>query len=254
MQRAITLTHEGMILRGMEHIPEVGSSEKVPAVILFHGFTGMKLEPHRMFLKISRALEKMGIASFRFDFLGSGESDGDFEDMTVSGELAEANTIFDFVRTDQRIDPDRVSLIGLSMGGLVASVLAGDRPQDVHKLMLLAPAGTMYERIKDMHEAATVSADVKIVDNGGNLVGVQFAEDLKTIDVFNRAKNYQGDVLLIHGTKDEAVPFEVSNLYVERSYGSNATVHFIDGADHTFNKYEWETELIDKICTNALAL
>ncbi|KLU63127.1 hypothetical protein CEB3_c04770 [Peptococcaceae bacterium CEB3] len=60
----------------MEHFPTDMSDEEIPAVILFHGFTGTKLEPHRLLLKISHALEKLGFASFRFDFLGSGESDG----------------------------------------------------------------------------------------------------------------------------------------------------------------------------------
>jgi len=138
-----------MTLRGMEHIPEKSLDEKVPAVILFHGFTGTKLEPHRLFLKISRALEKQGIASFRFDFLGSGESDGDFEEMTVSKEIEEAHAIVDFVKRDGRIDPSRIYLLGLSMGGLVASVVAGERPNDVAKLILMAPAGNMYELITE---------------------------------------------------------------------------------------------------------
>jgi uncharacterized protein len=245
MQKAITLVHNGMTLRGMEHIPE--ASGPVPAVILFHGFTGMKLEPHRMFLKISRALESIGVASFRFDFLGSGESDGDFEDMTVSGELADANAILDFVKNDPRIDEERVTVLGLSMGGLVASLLGGDRPADIHKLILMAPAGTMYENVKLM-AAQVQAAGLKHFDNGGNLVGMQFAEDLKTIDVFNRAKHYTGDVLIIHGTKDETVPYHVANLYQEKSYEGLAALHFIEGADHTFNKYEWEKDLIETIC------
>ena len=93
------------------------------------------------------------MASFRFDFLGSGESDGNFEEMTASKEIAEANTILNFVKKDPRIDPNQVSLLGLSMGGLVASVLAGDRPDDIRRLALLAPAGNMYEIIKDTAEA-----------------------------------------------------------------------------------------------------
>src|ERR1700737_4360766 len=87
MQRAIELVYNGMTLRGMEHIPHASSNEKLPAVILFHGFTGNKLEPHRLFLKISRALEQLGFACFRFDFLGSGESDGNFEVFPVPKKL-----------------------------------------------------------------------------------------------------------------------------------------------------------------------
>ncbi|MBA2875373.1 alpha/beta hydrolase [Thermaerobacillus caldiproteolyticus] len=247
MQTAITLEHNGMTLRGMEHIPGTACSQKVPAAILFHGFTGTKLEPHRLFLKISRKLEQHGIASFRFDFLGSGESDGDFEQMTVSKEIAEAHAIVDLVKNDPRIDTSNIYLLGLSMGGLVASVVAGERPADVKKLILLAPAGNMYELIMQMIQQEDIDVTTPYYDHGGNLVGREFLEDLKTINVFERAKPYHGPVLLIHGTGDDVVPYHVSNVYRQRCYGDQATVHFIEGANHTFDRHDWETEVIETI-------
>lgn len=249
MQRAITLVHNGLTLRGMEHIPEHNSNEKLPAVILFHGFTGTKLEPHRLFLKISRALENIGFASFRFDFLGSGESDGNFEEMTVSGEIEEAHAILDFVKKDARIDSKKISVIGLSMGGLVASVLAGDRKNDIEKLVLMAPAGNMYELIEESAKVFQAYPDLPVIDYDGNLIGRQFSEDLKTINVFDRAKEYEKDVLIIHGTKDPTVPFETSNLYQQKSYDGRAIIHPIEEGDHTFNKFEWEKEVIETICS-----
>ncbi|WP_027410440.1 alpha/beta hydrolase [Anoxybacteroides tepidamans] len=247
MQKAVELKHRGMVLRGMEHIPDRMEEGKVPALILFHGFTGTKLEPHRLFLKISRALERQNIASFRFDFLGSGESDGNFEDMTLSKEIEEAHAIIDFVKKDQRIDTSRIYLLGLSMGGLVASVVAGDRPADIIKLVLLAPPGNMYELIKQTAAQTSIDVTAPYHDHGGNLVGRAFLEDLQTIDAFERAKPYQGPVLLIHGTNDEVVPCYVSNMYRERCYGEQANVHFIAGANHTFDGHKWEEELIEAV-------
>ena len=244
MQQAITLDFQGMTLRGMEHVPERRDGERLPAVILYHGFTGNKLEGHRLFLKISRELSKIGYAAFRYDFIGSGESDGDFENMTVTKEIAEAGAILDSVRQDPRIDPDRVILLGMSMGGLVASVLAGDRPQDVDKLVLLCPAGNMYELVKPMLDTYLADPNLKVVDWAGNLVGRAFGEDMKALDVYGRAKHYPGQVLLIHGTNDPTVPFQVSGLYKERCYGERVTIHPIEGADHSFNKHEWEQDVL----------
>jgi pimeloyl-ACP methyl ester carboxylesterase len=247
MQQAITLNYRGMTLRGMEHVPERREGERLPAVILYHGFTGNKLEPHRLFLKISRELEKIGYAVFRYDFLGSGESDGDFEDMTVSKEIAEAGAILDSVQADPRVDPERVILLGMSMGGLVASVLAGDRPQDVHKLVLLCPAGNMYDFVKHQLDVYLADPTLNVVDMGGNLVGRAFGEDVKKLDVYGRAKHYPGEVLLIHGTNDPTVPFAVSGIYKEKCYGERVTIHPVEGADHTFNKHEWEQEVLRTI-------
>ncbi|MCR2821825.1 alpha/beta hydrolase [Lederbergia panacisoli] len=244
MQQAVSISHNGFKLRGMEHIP---AGEKLPAVILFHGFTGNKLEPHRLFLKISRALEKQGFASFRFDFLGSGESDGDFEDMTVTKEFEEAGTIFEYVKSHPKIDENRIILLGLSMGGLVASLLAGELNNELEKLVLLAPAGTMDQIVEPMEANVPYIASHDAYDHGGNLVGKAFGEDLKTLNVWARAAKYEGKVLLIHGTKDDAVPYEVSKLYIEHCYGDQATLHTIEDGDHTFNSYQWENEVIDSI-------
>jgi uncharacterized protein len=249
MQKAITLSYQGLTLRGMEHVPErAEGSEKLPAVILYHGFTGDKLEPHRFFLKMSRAIEQCGIAAFRFDFLGSGESDGDFEEMTVSKEIAEAKAILEMVKNDPRIDQARISLLGLSMGGLVAGVVAGEQPADIDRLVLMAPAGEMYPFIEKTLGDELHNPELVTYDLGGDLVGRAFAEDCKTLNVFTRSQGFRGDVLLVHGTNDPVVPVMVSHLYQQHSFGGRATLHEIEGADHTFNKYEWEREAIETVC------
>ncbi|MBP3040741.1 alpha/beta hydrolase [Bacillaceae bacterium Marseille-Q3522] len=244
MQKAVSINHNGKILRGMEHIP---NGKNVPAVILFHGFTGTKLEPHRFFIKISRTLESLGFASFRFDFLGSGESDGNFEEMTVLGELEEAKTIFKFVKTHPAVDKNRIIVLGLSMGGLVASLLAGQLQDEIEKLILLAPAGTMAQHILAIKDSIPYIESENAYDVSGNLVGLAFAEQLQKIDVWEQAKKYQKKVLLIHGTNDQTVPYEVSSLYIGKCYGVQATLHTIHGADHTFNAYQWEKEVIEAI-------
>lgn len=248
MQTAISMTYQGMTLRGMEHIPEGAPDQRWPAVILFHGFTSNRLEQHRFFWKLSKAFEEIGVASFRYDFLGSGESDGDFAEMTISGEIAEAHAILDQVRQDPRIDPARIILLGMSMGGLVASVVAGDRPADLRDLVLVSPAGNMYDLMKPVIDLHLANPDLLVVDYFGNLIGRAFGEDVRAMDVYDRAKHYTGRVLLMHGTADPTVPFAVSKRYIDTCYGDRAELHPIEGADHTFNKYEWEQEVIATIC------
>ncbi|MBM7619161.1 pimeloyl-ACP methyl ester carboxylesterase [Bacillus tianshenii] len=244
MQKSIEIDHKGQILRGMQHIP-IGN--KLPAVILFHGFTGTKLEPHRFFLKISRALETMGIASFRFDFLGSGESDGNFEEMTVLSEVSEAKAILESVQSHPSVDKNNIIVLGFSMGGLVASLLAGDHSAEIKKLILLAPAGTLPEIIEKQMGFATFIEELNAYDLGGNLLGKEFVTELKSLEVWEKAARYTNDVLLIHGTNDQAVHVKVSSLYQQNCY-PNATLKHIEGADHTFNSYKWEKEVIEAIC------
>ena len=77
-------------LRGFFHKP---NQDKHPVCLIFHGFTGQKTGTKFSYVQLSRMLESKGIASFRFDFLGSGESDGNFVDMTFQDELSCARVI-----------------------------------------------------------------------------------------------------------------------------------------------------------------
>lgn len=72
----------------------------------------------------------------RFDFSGSGESDRNFEAVTLSGEVEEAKAILAYTRALSFVDPSRVFLAGLSMGGAVASIVAGDEAVALRSIVL----------------------------------------------------------------------------------------------------------------------
>ena len=110
---------------GMLHLPE--EKGPFPAVAIYHGFTGTKVEPHRLFVKMSRALVQKGIAGTLWIFRGSGDSEGDFADMTVSGEIADAIRVLDFLQEQPEVDGERLGVLGLSMGGAIAASVAGVR-------------------------------------------------------------------------------------------------------------------------------
>ena len=73
-EELIHFTNEDLRLYGMLHRPEGAGPH--PAVMILHGFTGQRIEPHRLFVKLARQLVAAGIAALRFDFRGSGESEG----------------------------------------------------------------------------------------------------------------------------------------------------------------------------------
>jgi len=109
-------------LRGLLHRPD--GVDPTPAVMLLHGFTGQHIESDRLFVQVARALADAGFAALRFDFYGSGDSDGDFEEFTLDTELADACAGFDWLSTQSGIDPNRIGVVGLSLGGAIAALLA----------------------------------------------------------------------------------------------------------------------------------
>lgn len=245
MQKAVEIQSKNLTLRGMLHIPD-GTVGKVPIVCIFHGFTGNKMEPHFIFVKLSRMLEAKGIASVRFDFGGSGESDGDFIDMTLSKELGEAKDILDYAKSLNFVDKNRIGVLGLSMGGAVASMLAGERKEDVQSLCLWAPAGNMGELVLRGRTEEDINSmrNLGYCDIGGLLLGKDFLDDVISLDIFSKSAAYDKNVLLLHGDKDQAVPISTSERYLE-IYETRAVLHVIAGGDHTFNRRSWEEEVLD---------
>lgn len=245
MQRAVEIKSRNLTLRGMLHVPE-NIKGKIPVVCIFHGFTGNKMEPHFIFVKLSRLLEKKGIASVRFDFGGSGESDGDFIDMTLSKELEDAKNILSYVKSLEFADLERIGVLGLSMGGAVASMLAGDCKDDIKSLCLWAPAGNMGEIIVSQRAKEEIDKirEIGFFDAGGLLVGKDFIDDVLNLDIYAKASAFDKNVLILHGDKDMTVPLNSSERYLD-IYGTKSVLHIIEGADHTFNKKEWEDEVLE---------
>src|ERR1035441_774266 len=115
MEKQISFSVRGQKLYGMLHLPK--GKGPAPALSMFHGFTGNRFEPHQLFVKTARRLAKDGIAVLRFDFRGSGESEGDFKDITVPGEIEDGRESLNFLSAQPEVDPNRLGILGLSMGG-----------------------------------------------------------------------------------------------------------------------------------------
>ena len=245
MEKYVELNTDKGILRGMLHIPEVANETRYPGVILYHGFSGNRMEPGFMFVRFSRLLAKHGIASVRFDFPGSGESDGIFTDMTISGEIDDAGSILDYFRSLDMIDENRIIILGLSMGGSVAGYLAGSRFSDIKGLVLWAPAGEFrlfIEKREKQIESGEISGD--FMDIGGLLLGQNFVDDARSLNILEKTAEYRGKALVVHGTEDTVVPSAVSEGYL-KLFGDRAELVLIDGADHTFQGIPWIEQLFD---------
>ncbi|HAX73000.1 MAG TPA: alpha/beta hydrolase [Firmicutes bacterium] len=230
------------ILRGMLHLPNHMDADKI--VIFVHGFTGNRMDHHFMFVKTARELSHRGIAVLRFDFLGSGESDGDFAEMTYRRELEQAELVLEEVSTWEWVS--EISLLGFSMGGAIAAQLAGMHPTKIHKLLLWAPAGEMPLYVKQrFNDPKIVRLENGNVDLGGFELGRGFIDEMMTLDLFEGIKRYTGLVKIIHGTKDEAVSLLTSVRYVD-TYDQGVEFIEIKGADHCFTSVHFTKELISE--------
>lgn len=241
MTQYVELKNNGLTLRGMLNRPD-GITEKIPVVCMFHGYTGCRNEQHFLFVQLARRLERLGMASLRFDFGGSGESDGEFEQMTILKELEDAKAVLGFAKGLPFADQARIGVVGMSMGGAVASMLGGDCADEIAALCLWAPAANIAEICVKGRVGAIVYERERFVDVGGLKLGFSFIEEVKVLDIVERAKPYNKEVLLIHGTADPVVPLEVSHRYLA-AYGKNAALVEVAGAGHTFDRLDYTEQV-----------
>jgi uncharacterized protein len=249
VEKYVELRRPAGRMRGMLHLPERRAFRPPwPAVALFHGFTGSRTEARFLFVSISRLLARHGIASARFDFLGSGESDGEFQDMTLSGEIADALAVLDWLAGVRGVDRRRRMLLGLSAGGTVAGCVAGDRGDEVRGLVLWSPAGEISERIRERAEAAREAARSSApperdpMDYGGLRIGPRYLSDAAEVQVMQRSSAYAGPVLVAYGTADTVIPPQVARQYGEL-YGPRGRLVEIQGAGHVFESAAWREQL-----------
>ena len=55
---------------------------------------------------------------------------------------------------------------------------------------------------------------------------------------------YRGPALIIHGTGDDVVGVKNASAF-ERAIRGRTEVRLVDGANHTFDKHEWEHEVME---------
>ena len=91
-------------------------------------------------MKLTDMLSREGIYALRFDFRGYGDSEGEFTDITFEEEISDSIKALDFLSTIEGVDPDRMGILGLSMGGAVAAYVAGRDARVKSTVLWSAPA------------------------------------------------------------------------------------------------------------------
>lgn len=243
METPVVFSSAGQQIMGVLHTPEGDTAGLRPAVVFFHGFTGHKSEVRRMFVRTARGLANKGIASLRFDFRGSGDSEGEFSDMRINGLFADAFTAIDYIRSVPGVDPSRIAVVGFSLGGLIASqVLA--KEQDLRGVVLWSPVATPGELLDDVGQGKGN------VDLGGWLVSRAFVNGYAKVRPLESFKNKKINtpVYILHGSEDEAVPIEHGYEYeqVLSAAGAKVSLHVIEGAGHTFESVELDRAVVSQ--------
>lgn len=245
MERLIEFANRaGRQLRGMIHLPDERGHNPAPGVVLFHGFTGDRMESHWLFVKCSRTLAKAGVASLRFDFFGSGESEGELREATLETEIADAEDAVGFFRRHQGVDSERIGLLGLSLGGAIAALTA-ERVRA--RALVLWSAVAHWPRLEAIAETLTQPfGDDGSREYAGHEISLRFLEAAGRLDPLAAVASFRRPTLVIHPERDEHLPLHHAEDYVRASAATAKDLVVVPGADHTFSSIAWAREVISR--------
>ena len=153
----LQVTLEAHTLAGTLTIPE--GDGPFPGVVLITGSGPQdrdeSLMGHKPFLVLADHLTRSGIAVYRYDDRGVGESTGDFEGATTVDFGADATAALAALRA--RPEVSAAGLVGHSEGGMIAPIIAAEAAPDF-MVLLAPPAVPIGELMLAQVEAVSRSA------------------------------------------------------------------------------------------------
>jgi pimeloyl-ACP methyl ester carboxylesterase len=197
--------------------------------------------------------ERAGQAVLRFDYSGHGESDGRFEDGTISDWLEDALAV---IRAHGGEGP---LLVGSSMGGWIALLAAralaaeGRAP---HGLVLIAPAPDFTETL--MWERFSSEVKEAIERDGVHQLPSQYAheptpitraliEDGRRHLLLGSPFRVGAPVRVLQGMEDPDVPWQHAMTLVEHLAEDDVIVTLIKDGDHRLSRPEDLERLVSAV-------
>ncbi len=213
--------------------------EQKGLAFVMHGLGGFKEQPHIQ--TFAQAFKDKNYTVVLFDATNSiGESDGKYEDATVTNYYADLEDVISWAKT-QSWFKEPFCLTGHSLGGFCVAYYAANHPSEVRAV---APISALISG-----ELSIIAHGPEEIDNWrktgwkiapslsrpGLVKKLKWShmEDRLKYDLLKEADKLTMPVLLIVGENDESIPPEHQRLLYEKLPGKKE-LHIIKGAEHTF--------------------
>jgi len=262
--QAVTFRVEGQRVVGTLELPQGVNAP--PVVLLLHGFTGSRDElktpsvKEGIFARAAEAWAAKGFASLRIDFRGGGDSDGKFEDTTLSGQIKDAMAAVDFLQSEKTVDASRLALVGWSMGGAVASAVAGRSTHPIRGVALWTPLTNPPMSFSaflgaDYMAAGLNSGDTVVTTKSpwGTEIALRagFFEDLFKIDPVAELARYRGPVFVAAGSNDQVIKPQPAMSQILLTYRQGRGELWVRSMDHSFNAFQ-TSDTVDELIAATL--
>ena len=191
-------------------------------------------------LALQQWCEAQGRADLRFDYTGHGQSSGAFEDGCIGDWAADALVAFDQLTQGPQV------LVGSSMGGWLALLVARERKERVRGLIGLAAAPDFTEdliwaKMSDDQRAELLDKGQVLEPNDYDpcepyIITKKLIEDGRRHLLLRDPLNITMPVRLIQGMKDADVPWQTALKIQDALVGDDVEIQFVKAGDHRLSE------------------
>ena len=175
--------------------------------------------------------EARDLAMLRFDYSGTGSSDGAFEEGTLGGWIEEALHLLDHLTEGPAI------LVGSSMGGWIALLMAVHRPERVSALVGIAAAPDFTDWGYNDREKRVLRESGRLEQPNPygpepQITTRHFWESGEALRLLHEPIAVDCPVRLIHGDADTEVPPSVAVKTMQQLRSADVQLLVLKGGNH----------------------
>ncbi len=210
-----------------------------PGLVWLGGFRSDMLGTKASFLYDWASAQ--GRAFLRFDYSGHGESDGRFEDGAIGDWAGDALAAFDAMTDGPQI------LIGSSMGGWIATLIAKERAERIAGIIYIAPAPDFTERLmwpsftEEQRRRMKTEGRLELPSDYSDepeIITRKLIEDGRKRLVMTGSVPIDCPVRILQGMKDDAVPWRHALAFAEQLTSSDVEIVLTKEGDHRLSTPE----------------
>ena len=244
----VTYRSSGLTISGVMNVPK--GDGPFPALVLNHGYIDPDVYTNGRGLRREQDyLARRGYVVLHTDYRNHAQSDDD-PNAELNLRLGYTEDVVNAVlalRTSglSIVDPNRIGLLGRSMGGGVTYNVLVAQPGLVDAAVVYAPVSSNavdnFDRWIRGQPGNAVLADQIVATYGSPEANPSFWQNASPVTFFDRVNE---PILIHHGTADESCPIEWSQASVAalQSLGKDAELLTYDGEPHAFDA-AWELSM-----------
>jgi len=204
----VSFVSGGQNVVGMLHLPHPSKTKGDRIVITCHGF--MSSKDSQKYLQISERFSSQGIAVLRFDFRGSGESEGTRD--LLGNRISDLKAAIESA-TERGFKS--IGVLGSSFGGATAILVTAENP-NVGALVTWSTPCQFIELFEPILTSETEDYAAVLGGMTGEIELSEFIKDLSKHSVIEAVKRVN-KILTIHCKGDKVVPWTQAQLIFENA-------------------------------------